>query len=412
MKVNLRFGMHKEIEVIHTAKQLVDGLIIPSHILAYQLASTASFVCSLPTHGYAIDPMTWILQSPRYAHEKKGELRPSVARWCDALHPLLTKILTSGKRDAPVAPKEMPNLKELCQGNYRFQTQTVDIGLVDPRAKKYLKRYGTALARKPRCVIPPYFLFEQVGDAWYEISLECARLTKAGAQDVPVAPLILCKAAALNPDSIGKIAKDYAQFESALLWVESFQQSRAQPEETKAVRALVRALAKDRRPVETLYGGYLMMLMEADGLSAVSHGILYSQDKSAEAVPGAGGVPDRYYIPAFHDFRSLSQTNLILKQHPELAGTTKTAREIIGDDPDKVFLFATNPELLRVHFLEARKMECEKLKSTPIASLLKELRDTYQKYHKSVTALPNPDAILSGGEMKGLDYLISWAQSF
>ena len=38
--------------------------------------------------------------------------------------------------------------------------------------------------------------------------------------------------------------------------------------------------------------------------------------------------------------------------------------------------------------------------------------DTHRDYNDSVTHLPNPDAVLSGGEMKGLDYLIAWATAF
>lgn len=413
MKIHLRFGMHKDIEVIHQAQDLLDGLVIPAHILAHQTASTAAFVCSLPNHDYVIDPMTWILQSPRERHRREdGSLRPSVGKWCDVIHAALRSKLTTGPKEASLAVSDLPDLKEFCEGNLKFQTESVNMGHVDPRAKKYLDRYGTTLATPPRCVLSPYYLFGAVSDDWYKMSLEAAKVTQGLSKSTEVAPVVMCAASVLDSGSINQIASDFGAFKRCFVWVDSLNQGIATVEVIKRVRALVGALTKTGCAVETLYGGFMMMLMDFDGIAAVSHGILYTQDKAGEQVPGGGGVPERYYIPKFHDFRSLSQTNLILKKHPELATGTPTADAVMAGDPDRIFVFASQPELLRRHFLEARRRECELLATKNLPQIIAELKDSHAKYHASVSRLPNPDAPVTGGDQRGLDYLLTWASAF
>ena len=412
MKIHLRFGMHKDIEVIHQAQELIDGLVIPANILAHQTASTAAFVCSLPNHDYVIDPMMWVLQSPREKHQRDGLLRPSWGKWCDAIHADLRGKVTAGSKSAALTVADLPNLKECCEGNLRFQTESVNLGHVDPRAKKYIDRYGTTLATTPRCILSPYFLFGAVGDAWYKTTLEAAKITRDLATTTVVAPVVMCASSVLDDAAIRQIANDFGAFDRCFVWIVNFNQGAATRDEIKRGRALVTALAKKDCAVETLYGGFMMMLMEFGGMVAVSHGILYSQDKAGEQVVGGGGVPERYYIPKFHDFRSLSQANLILKTHPALTGGTPTADAVMAGDPDRIFVFASRPELLRQHFLEARRRECDALATKTLAEIVGTLRDTHTKYHASVSRLPNPDAPVTGGEQRGLDYLLAWADAF
>lgn len=412
MKINLRFGMHRDIEIIHQAQSLLDGLVIPAHILAHQVASTAAFVCSLPKHNYVIDPMTWMLRGSRERHRRgDGTLRPSIAKWCNNIHIDLSERLLSGHA-GPLSHLELPDLEECCRGNFQFQAESVNLGHVDPRTKKYLKRYGTTSATTPRCVLPPYYQFDRVDDAWYQATIEGARITQTLSTEIPVAPVIMCNSSILDNATTKRIAGDFGSFEKCFVWIESLVQGGTKSVEVKRVRELVRALNSKGCKVETLYGGFMLMLMERDGMVAVSHGILYTQDRAGEQVPGGGSPPERYYIPSLHDFRSLSQANLILKRHPELVGGTPTSDSIMAGDPDRIFLFASRPEALRQHFLEARRWECDLLASTPLPEIISGLRATYHKYHDSVSRLPNPDAVMKGGDQKGLDYLLAWADGF
>jgi hypothetical protein len=191
--------------------------------------------------------------------------------------------------------------------------------------------------------------------------------------------------------------------------MDNFNQLAAQPLEIKVVRELVAALTEREIDVETLYGGYLLMLMAFDGLKGLSNGILYTQHKDYGGTPGAAVVPDRYYIPAFHEFRSLSQTDLILHRHPELICNCPICVGVMGKDPDRFIHFDDEPELLRKHFITVRRKEADDLRTAKLPNILTRLRATHTSYHKTVSALPNPDAFISSGPMKGLEYLLNWA---
>ena len=73
MQAHLRFGMHRDIQLIHKEKGNIDGVVIPAHILAYQEASTSVFVASLHDKPYIIDPMTFILQRERVLLAKNDD---------------------------------------------------------------------------------------------------------------------------------------------------------------------------------------------------------------------------------------------------------------------------------------------------------------------------------------------------
>lgn len=414
MNLHLRFGMHRDIEAIHESEDLIQGLVVPAHILAYQEASTSAFICSLPDHDYVIDPMTFLLQSPTDRHlNDAGELRKSVAKWCAKIHPDLAGVVRD-HAGPTLSPDDLPDIHEMCQGLYDFQTQCVDDGHVDPRARKYLDRYGLTAATQPRAVLAPYFGFQSTDDTWYETTRSATQAMAEVAQgEIEVAAVLACGANTLDAQVRATIANDFGSVPRAFIWIDRFNQAAVSPDQIRQARSLVASLASRGVACEFLYGGFMSMLMAyEDQLEAISHGILYTQDKTFDQVPGAGGVPERYYIPKFHDFRSLAQANLILKQHPDLVGGTPTSDAIMDGDPDRIFLFANQPEKLRRHFLEARQAEIKSVSVMSLADQINELRETHSSYHEAVSRLPNPDAVLSSGGMKGLDYLLNWINGF
>ncbi|GAF85801.1 unnamed protein product, partial [marine sediment metagenome] len=61
------------------------------------------------------------------------------------------------------------------------------------------------------------------------------------------------------------------------------------------------------------------------------------------------------------------------------------------------------------HFIAVRRNEADSIENINRATIVAELRNTYQTYHKSISHLPNPDAFISGSNMRGLEYLNRWA---
>ncbi|MCH8047192.1 MAG: hypothetical protein IID44_26110 [Planctomycetes bacterium] len=413
MDVHLRFGMHRDVEVLHSAKELLDGMVIPAHILAYQANSTSVFVTSMHETPYVVDPMTFIFQSPKSAHlNDKGELRASVQKLCDEYHSSLGQLILKLPGSGYLSPTAF-KVDELCKGTLDFQLRKVSEASNSSGAMKYLKRYGMTKVTLPRCVLPPYFRFDGHGDEWYQLSLNCANETaRQASPEQEVAPVICCAISSLTTQGITSIADDYAEFDRAFVWVDNYQQTAVRSARIKSVRSLIAALNEKGLAVETLYGGFLMILSRFDGLRGISHGILYTQHKSVSTTPGSGGAPERYYIPAFREFRSLSQADLILHRNPELMCDCPVCEDTLAGNPDNFIRFSDEPARLRRHFLEVRRREADDIEGTDIKQEIGILLDTYNKYHESVRELPNPDAVVSGAQMDGLAYLKEWAEAF
>ena len=396
---------------MHEEKDKYDGFVIPAHILAHQAASTSVFVTSLYDRPYIIDPMTFILQNPKSAHvSDAGTIRPSVEKLFSDYHPkLIEKILTLSD-DQTLSPKNYPDLGEFCQNCYNFQTKKVSTEVGETGAAKYLKRYKKTQSIMPRLVVPPYFCFANTStDPFYAISLECAQIFQTKVKNIPVAPVVLCAPAALKSNGVAKITEDYAGFPTVLLWMDGFAQGQAQVADIVLVRKLIHELTSKGVKVETLYGGYLMATMCFDGLQALSHGVLYTQHKSHTLSPGSGGAPERYYIPGIWEFRSMSQTDIILHQHPDLMCNCAVCAPVLAGNPDNIVKFMDNPELLRRHFLTIRRGELDKIESSSAKNEAARFLSANRKYHEAFSALPNPDAMVSNAPIQGLDYLKNWA---
>ncbi|UCE60357.1 MAG: hypothetical protein JSU63_01140 [Phycisphaerales bacterium] len=413
MKVHLRFGMHRDVKLIHDEKDRIDGLVVPAHILAHQSASTSVFVTSLAEKPYIIDPMTFVFQNAKEAHlNDVGGMRSSIEKLCGAYHDKLAeRIMTLGP-DGFMAPDVFSESDEFCEKVAGFQAEQVGKASAMSGASKYLKRYGTTQVTAPRAVIPPYFRFSSVGDEWYPLSLTCATLTRQMGGDIEVAPVICCATSALNDTDIKTIVGDYAEFGRVFLWIDGYVQTSVTSSNITRVRSLIKGLSAAGVESEALYGGYLLIMSFLDGMSALSHGILYTQHKSTDLVPGSGGAPERYYIPAIHEFRSLSQTDQIIHQHQELICDCPVCEEVLGGDPDKIILFGDDPDLLRRHFLHCRRREADGITTSSPEAEAKRLRQVFKKYHDSFRTLPNPDAFVSSSKMQGLEYLNEWADAF
>jgi hypothetical protein len=126
MKVHLRFGMRRDVQLIHAEKGLIDGLVVPAHILTHQSASTSVFVTSLHDKSYVIDPMTFVFQNAKEAHlNDAGEIRPSIKGLCNAYHTSLAKRILALEPEGFLSPNVFSESNELCQRVAEFQLEQV-----------------------------------------------------------------------------------------------------------------------------------------------------------------------------------------------------------------------------------------------------------------------------------------------
>jgi hypothetical protein len=413
MKTHLRFGMHRDIELIHSEADNIDGLVIPAHILSYQSASTSVFVTSMPGKPYIIDPMTFVFQNRADAILKDGtKMRPSMQKLCDDYKIEPPDTLFETYPYGHLATDDLGVCEDLTRSVIEFQLSKVASASETSAASKYLKRYGETKATLPRLLLPPYFCFQGTADEWYTLSLTCARKAAELRKDIKIAPVLCCPIEVLMNGESERVASDYATFDAAILWIDNLIQTDVVVGHAIAVRKWIKSLNDAGiGHLEALYGGYMMMLLGMEHLDAISQGILYTEHKSIKMTPGSGGAPERYYIPEFHEFRSLSQTDLILHKHPDLLCKCPVCREVLGDNPDNIIYFRDDPELLRKHFLSVRHEEANSIGDSSREEHAEMLRDTFKRYHTSISALPNPDSMRRASNMKGLDYLNAWADA-
>ncbi len=409
MNIHLRFGLQKDKEVIRDLRDKLDGLVIPAHILSYQSAVISAFVSSFTDMPFIIDPMTYLLQHPQAdLTNGRGELRKSISKMCAEYTPDLESILLDRSQ---LSPDNIPDCEILCKGVHDQQL-SISRKAATKNAEKYLKRYGRGDSVTPRFIVSPYFHFDSTSDQWYGLSLAMGqtmqRICSEKGNGLEAGVVIFVPAANLSGDEIRKIATDYKEIKHIILWPGDFDERTASETQMVNIRKLASELSKFAE-VEILYAGFLLMTTAADGAKAVSHGLTYSQNKSFAVTPGGGGMPERYYIPKFRAFRSLSQTDIIFHKKPELMCDCPVCEDLLQSDPDRIILFSDEPEKLREHFISVRKREAIEMDNFDRSSLVSELRDVYREYHSSICHLPNPDALVSGSNMNGLEYLNRWA---
>ncbi|MBA7672701.1 hypothetical protein ES703_80887 [subsurface metagenome] len=412
MNVNLRFGLQRDKETIRNLQEKLDGLVIPAHILAYQPDVTSVFVSSFSNMPFIIDPMTYLLRhSKDNLTNDVGNIRASISKMCDEYDFNIAKQLT-GKRQ--LRPSNMPDAKHFCNHVYDFQNSVEEKANTKKAIKKYLDRYGKGNSFTPRFIISPYFKFDSISDPWYRLSLRMGiamqEICSQKNDGLEAGVIIFLSATNLDDDTIAEIASDYEDFNHIVLWFDDFNEMVVDSTAIFNARKIVSTLSSFAE-LEILYSGFLLMTTAVEGTRSVSHGLTYSQHKSFRATPGiGGGLPERYYIPKFRAFRSLSQTDSIFHMSQELMCNCPVCDELLQGKPDNIVLFADEPEKLREHFINVRRQEADDMESFNRQSLVTELRSVYGTYHNLISKLPNSDAFLSGSNMRGLEYLNFWAE--
>src|SRR5687768_13595111 len=106
----IRFGVHKDREVIKSLRDSISGIIIPAHILCYSTNATIAAI-SYIRRGFFIDPMTFVYASPDirdYVVQDKtthrDKFKPSIAKLTD--HYGLTTIFENNQY-RPLRPQDL-----------------------------------------------------------------------------------------------------------------------------------------------------------------------------------------------------------------------------------------------------------------------------------------------------------------
>lgn len=398
-KFYIRFGVHKDRDVIRELNSSIDGICVPAHIFSYSPEPTIYAALTI-NKSYFIDPMTYIYSDQDiedYVVEEKEngrQFKPSIKK--------LTEDYGLGQlfkeRDFKrLAPEDLT--EEIIQS---WADKSIDLqcNKLKNQKESTLKRYEDLLkeigeeslikdiekAELPLFLLPPYFYFKDSQDPWLDINFRFFSLIREKKPNMEVVPLLLTSATTVDDSLIEKLKSN--NISKIFLWLDDLDEKDS-PDKggSHAVKldkfvAFVQKAKEKEIQVTNLYGSYFSMLLSKIGLAGMCNGIFYGENKSRKSKVG-GGPQARYYIRALHEFYTLEPATLILSDprgNDLLDKESVKCMQLINGDPKNIFLFDSDHSLAQRHFIFSRSKELEDVKSKSLEELAKNLHDIYSQY--------------------------------
>ena len=388
----IRFGLHRDRNMLRFLKNNYSGIVLPAHILSYSSKATIAALRYI-NQPYFIDPMTYIyakgfLEGYKVYKEddKKDHLKPSVIKLTSDLG--LSDVFT----EIDAKPLEASDFTEdlitrIAQGNLDIQLNRINKGMASstPKLDALLADIGLPPSEEanthpaPIFITTPYFLIPLSDqEQWIEINIKLAAETRRLAPDgADIRPIILTYAEVFNQQLLDR----YEGFSNFIVWVEDLDESRTITTDdhirklTGFRKFVEQSVAADRRIIN-LYGSYFSAVLLKSGLEAFCNGPLYGEYKSSSA--SLGGIPPvRVYIPSLHRFYIYSQAIQLLEMYPHLF-------EEFPEGSRK--LFSTLPELAKIlgdvtlaqeHFINCRNQEKDFVANSSMEDIIAHMEETY-----------------------------------
>lgn len=351
------------------------GVIIPISIAATFPTGTYGFIralCSKYNHSYAIDPRTALFQ-----HKwDRSSVRPPHQRMAGIFGPPFDSM---GLRRA-LEPDDFSSpgvIAEICKRCIDFQKDFRARKEDVRKLRKYKKLLGISQLDdlyEPQFLVPPYFLFDQRKDPWYDISMRFIRQSLEASGNLPVQP-VLHSPGWHTVDEWNPILQDIHDcgIHACWLYVNDFKEHDASPDDLQEYRATVEACdAAGVRPY-SLFGGYFSILMGYYGLRGFGNGIGYGEWRDSGYHRG-GTAMIRVYIPKVHRYLDAPAAQRLIDTDPDYFASTDllaeyaSGRKRLADD-------LTLMEALD-HFMECRYNEIQFVADAPVAQALAELETT------------------------------------
>ncbi|MFI4892358.1 MAG: hypothetical protein ACIAQ0_02820, partial [Phycisphaerales bacterium JB058] len=168
-----------------------EGVVVPLSIISAFPGGTNGFIRALCAKDhekrYGIDPRTPLFQR---RWDRAKHLRPPHQRTADIMGPPFSTI--GVVRDLKSSDFTHASIDQCTRRCLEYQLKfrhTED----ERKLKKYAKLLEMpeiAPLAKPQYVVPPYFAFDRVGDAWFEICRRCIEASGGAVDGVPVWPIL------------------------------------------------------------------------------------------------------------------------------------------------------------------------------------------------------------------------------
>ncbi len=156
---------------------------------------------------------------------------------------------------------------------------------------------------EPAALLAPYFYIEpSEAEAWMNVNLalatETARAHKTRVHAVVCAPREFLLKQSFQEWLLGSIAR--SGIAGVWLWFSKFDEYSASVRQLQALRMVVEELGRRRLVILNMHGGFYSLALSNFGLTGISHGVGYGEQKDVVPVIGQSTPTVRYYLPALH----------------------------------------------------------------------------------------------------------------
>lgn len=317
-----RYGFAEK-ELFRKCAGSLHGLAISAQMLAYTESTIYATLMAAVQEGrelpFFIDPMTYVFARRIDNLRVDGKIKKSFKLLMAEYGPTIEACANKGELriDQFIDPYGKVNdsvIQEIVSRVLDFQRNKLNAFTAKssiPKYAKILKKAPPTAPLLPSFLVAPYFYWGSRNDPYYKINLALSRAANSSKKEMQLfAVLCFSKELLLDENALAQVVKDYEGFDGYLLWVSGLDEESTPHSYILGLRSLVTKLSEYHKPIYSLYGGYLMLILSKFGLSGFSTGICYGTDRDVDAPVASGGFQERYYLPMIH--RKRMETNLRL----------------------------------------------------------------------------------------------------
>jgi len=321
-KIIIRMGTHAEKSYLIKTMPYMDGIILGANLVEATPGATASLLVTFGgkklSCSFFIDPMTYAFGS--YIDSVTGKLRTDLD-WIMSDQKIKGKTVRAFKRSYRKLAEEFGDpfesaltqktalgtgdftdasiVETMCRSVIDYQKRRIatEFGK-DPEFKEYTDTVPT-----PTAFFAPYFYIEPSNwKPWADINILCATTAaKLNKSDPTHAILCVDEAFLGNQDFLDLVIEELPKtgVKAVWLWFSKLREEASTESKLSSLRSLVENLSESME-VYNLHGGYFSLALCKHGLSGISHGVGYGEQKDVVPVIGKSTPTVRYYLPDVH----------------------------------------------------------------------------------------------------------------
>jgi hypothetical protein len=318
----LRLGSHAEKAYVEKMHRFLNGLIIGANLLEATPGATSSLIVKLcgqkqPAIPYFIDPMTyafgeyvdrddklrsdldWIKSDQKVDGVKVRDFKRSYRRLVDELGSPFSEAIQRKRALSASDFDDDSALDAMCKSILEYQKSRIQRELEKDEETRDL----ATTVPSPAGLFTPYFYLEPERlESLVPLTLRIAEASVDAQPGLPLYSVVCADISAIEDNSLrANLFAPLAEtgVDGVWLWFSRFYEDYANETLLKAFRELVEDLA-EHGLVFNMHGGFFSLALSKFGLSGISHGVGYGEQKDVIPVIGQSTPTVRYYLPPVH----------------------------------------------------------------------------------------------------------------